>query len=725
MKTSKIRRSILVFIATLVVAISVFTQPVAATSEDVINISTVSLKDKCGLRTSSVLPLQEVNPNYIFPRKNDSFSKGSAIYNSPWDRYSTRYYYNQLNDKEKRFYDYLDAMCSSFLNESKDCQEYQNKYYTDLVLVPGLNQEDMWKVVRIFYYSNPQYYFLNLGNVISGLYLGNTYACLEVYEKFASGTERKKATDVIEKTVKDWYAKINLNASEVEKEKQIHDIIVSKTQYIAGAFDQSIYSTFVQGQTVCAGYAQAFQLLCNGAGIDCAMVTSTYIQNNESTGHAWNKVRINDSWYEVDCTWDDTIREGEISYIYFNRSCDTVINELDLGGPAHREDELWDDFEIECTIDTGSTHKSPGTVQTPSKTVQAPTINYIYNDGSTTITFTTEPKDAKIYYTIDGSEPSEAYSKAYRYNKDKPLTIDAKKTIKAIAVKNGYRDSTISSSKAEVKYFYAYAPVFTNEPSGFTCYYGSTGNKIGVSVATTGMGKLSYQWYQSSTKSYKGKAIKGATKATYSPSSLKPGTYYYYCIVTNTDNAAMKIQEATSKSAIAKITVIKTPISKVSIKGVSAKTYTGKAITQKPKITYGSLTLTKGKDYTISYSNNKAVGKAKVTITGKGNFSGKKTVTFKINPKGTVFSSKSIGKKRVILRWKRNSTVSGYQIQYAANTKFTSAKTKQVGSNKTTSLTISNLNSKKTYSVRIRTYKKVSGTMYYSSWSKPVKVKVK
>lgn len=58
--------------------------------------------------------------------------------------------------------------------------------------------------------------------------------------------------------------------------------------------------------------------------------------------------------------------------------------------------------------------------------------------------------------------------------------------------------------------------------------------------------------------------------------------------------------------------------------------YTGNAITPAITVTLDGTTLTKNKDYTVSYSNHIAVGTAKVTITGMGNYTGSKTATFQI-----------------------------------------------------------------------------------------------
>lgn len=73
-----------------------------------------------------------------------------------------------------------------------------------------------------------------------------------------------------------------------------------------------------------------------------------------------------------------------------------------------------------------------------------------------------------------------------------------------------------------------------------------------------------------------------------------------------------------------------TNIADCTISSIAAQTYTGSAIKPTVTVKNGSTTLVSGTDYTVSYSNNTNVGTATVTITGKGNYTGTKTATFKI-----------------------------------------------------------------------------------------------
>lgn len=171
------------------------------------------------------------------------------------------------------------------------------------------------------------------------------------------------------------------------------------------------------------------------------------------------------------------------------------------------------------------------------------------------------------------------------------------------------------------------------------------------------------------------------------------------------------------------------PVSKLTVSlSKTSCTYTGEAV--KPSVTVkdGSVELVKNTDYTLSYSKNTAVGTAYVTIKGMGNYSGSVKKSFSIVPKTTAVSGASSKKsKQLTVKWKKNTTGSGYQVQVAANKSFTkNKKTKTVTKNSTVSTTLTGLKAKTKYYIRIRTQKVVGEKTYYSAWktySKTVKTK--
>ena len=150
----------------------------------------------------------------------------------------------------------------------------------------------------------------------------------------------------------------------------------------------------------------------------------------------------------------------------------------------------------------------------------------------------------------------------------------------------------------------------------------------------------------------------------------------------------------------------------------------------KAKLTYKSnnrsVTVDKNGKVTIAA---KFAGAATITITSsatKNCKTAKKNITVTVNPSGTSLTKcTNIKKRKADIRWKKNSYVTGYEIQYCTSKTFKSGvKKKVITKSSTTKYTAAGLASKKTYYVRIRTYKTVRGKKYYSSWSRLKAVKI-
>ena len=166
-------------------------------------------------------------------------------------------------------------------------------------------------------------------------------------------------------------------------------------------------------------------------------------------------------------------------------------------------------------------------------------------------------------------------------------------------------------------------------------------------------------------------------------------------------------------------------ISRAKVTVASKVTFTGTS--RKPAVTVklSGKELVKNTDYTVKYSNNKAIGKATVTITGKGKYTGVIKKTFKIVPMKQVITSVTAKTKAFAVKWTKDLNVNGYQIKYSTKSDFSGGKSVYVKKNTTVSKTFTGLTAKKTYYVKVRSYKTVNDTKYYSSWSSAKKVKTK
>ena len=121
----------------------------------------------------------------------------------------------------------------------------------------------------------------------------------------------------------------------------------------------------------------------------------------------------------------------------------------------------------------------------------------------------------------------------------------------------------------------------------------------------------------------------------------------------------------------------------------------------------------------------KGCGRATVTIKQKGKAAQKVYIT--IIPSAVSVSAKSPKAGQMLISWKKNSSASGYQIQYSEGKEFAQGVTRTgtTKSNKLTKTTVKNLKRGTTYYVRVRTYKKASGGKVYSAWSKVKAVRIK
>ena len=202
-----------------------------------------------------------------------------------------------------------------------------------------------------------------------------------------------------------------------------------------------------------------------------------------------------------------------------------------------------------------------------------------------------------------------------------------------------------------------------------------------------------------------------------------PGKHDDIDITTFEEGEGFRIAVDRNTILIAKGKILYAPLSYATIT-VKNQTYTGKVLTPDVTVKLGDVKLRKGTDYTVTYSNNKAIGTATVTIKGKGGYTGTCKATFKINPKSTSGLKLTAGKK-ITASWKKTSGVTGYQIQYGMKKNFSDAKTVTVKKAPTVKKTLSGLKAKKTYYVRVRTYKTVKKVNYYSAWTSAKKIKTK
>ena len=229
-------------------------------------------------------------------------------------------------------------------------------------------------------------------------------------------------------------------------------------------------------------------------------------------------------------------------------------------------------------------------------------------------------------------------------------------------------------------------------------------------------------------QTYTGKALKPVVTVKYGKTKLVKGTDYTVSYKNNKEagTATVTLTGKGDYTGTRKVTFTIKPakLSKCTFSALKDAVYSGAA--KKPAVTvkFGATKLKKGTDYTVAYKNNIEVGTATVTLTGKGNFTGTKKLTFAINPKNVSISKLAAGTKQLSVQWTAREDVTGYEIEYGLNSKLKDGTTVKVKKAATAKKVIKGLKSGKKYYVRIRAYRKVGRKTYWSAWSKTKSTKV-
>lgn len=206
-------------------------------------------------------------------------------------------YYAMLDDKGKHVYRQIYANADAV--------------YPSFMPVEEVTSAQLRNIFAAVYNDHPELFWLETAYACKYIITGQ---CVEIdlqFNRTAQGLDSAK-TSFNEQAGGIIAGAQNLSDN-YSKEKFVHDQLLDRISYSAGAeMNQSAYSALVNGQTVCAGYARAFQYILQQLGIPCY-----YCTGYAGESHAWNIVQLSDGYYNVDTTWDDS---GAGKYDYFNKT---------------------------------------------------------------------------------------------------------------------------------------------------------------------------------------------------------------------------------------------------------------------------------------------------------------------------------------------------------------------------------------------------------------------
>lgn len=238
-----------------------------------------------------------------------------------------------LNEAEAVWYHDMERILGSFGEKVRLSEES---------LQAGLAEDDIDRIFQcvlndhpeLFYVEGYSYVKYSRGDKLRAIEFSGTYSV----DRETAVLHRQEIEDAAEKIL----AGISAEASDYDKVKYVYETLITETDYeLQSPDNQNIYSVLVNHRSVCQGYAKTTQYLLNRLGVECTLVLGT-VENGE--GHAWNLVKIDDSYYYVDTTWGDASYQlGEtntasdfampaINYDYLNITTQELLRTHTIGG---------------------------------------------------------------------------------------------------------------------------------------------------------------------------------------------------------------------------------------------------------------------------------------------------------------------------------------------------------------------------------------------------------
>lgn len=168
------------------------------------------------------------------------------------------------------------------------------------------------------------------------------------------------------------------------------------------------------------------------------------------------------------------------------------------------------------------------------------------------------------------------------------------------------------------------------------------------------------------------------------------------------------------------------PEKKIASVAFSKKAYVYNGKTKKPavKVKDAQGKVIPAKEYTVKYpKGRKKVGTYTVSVKLKTGAKNTVKAAFRIIPKTTQIRSLSKGRNSFTVKWfRKGPQVTGYQVQYSTSKNFNNPKSKRIKGYNHNTKKVKKLGKKKTYYVRVRTYKKIGNATYFAKWSKVKKI---
>ena len=387
------------------------------------------------------IPVEHTPEIALYGAGNTSPDEQAAY---PEDIYSSTMGYDVLNDAQKSLYRKIKAAAHAFYTGTAAAEGVS--YGSDEEKLPcfaivsntdsSLSNEDTVKVISMFRNDNPMYFFVGNTYLYSmdydfeteENYVGAVYiACVEEY---TSGTARQAERRALETQITAVREQVEAQDTAWAKARAANDWLCNSLTYAydaSGNPDDSMASHSIVGAfderycaAVCEGYAKAFQLLMNAAGVANAYI----IGLGNGGGHAWNMAQMDDGYYYYfDVTWNDSTSSDK----YFAAG-ETSFSKNHT--PNTADGERWD-----YLYDLPDVSEDDGTDETGTVLTEEDFTYQLYTDHAVLTAYTGEDVFVSVPEEADGL-PVTAIKGAFAGNTAVQL-VDLPKTVTAVSYGTG------------------------------------------------------------------------------------------------------------------------------------------------------------------------------------------------------------------------------------------------------------------------------------------------
>lgn len=684
--------------------------------------------------------------------------------------FSSNYGYSTLSTAEKTVYNLLKNRLFAFDASTKSavCVETtaNGSYYAEELVDVSSYQMTLSQMERIYFALEADYPMLfwlddTVGYYLDGFLVSSWYIMVE--PDYAQYSVRNSASQSIQKGILPFLEEIDnakaKGADAMELELLIHDMIIDEVDYAynsannpeTAAFAHSVVGVLDGNSStdvVCEGYAKTFQLLATYAGLESIYAVGMSGTGLNMGGHAWNLVKINGSWYNIDLTWDDTNSNTAYdgySYDFFNlvtsifnankdhdyRS-DIFPGMYTVPNATATKEEYYNYFGLRVTAASIATES--GFISLMKNAISSnekrrdnmlrfqcdsadtmETLEAYLQDGSTCNKLYAQLNSNGVKYT------KTAIKEYVNYNQ---LLV----SISKVYVDNMCEGYVFGNPKTDAAVYNWTNRVVTNVTSDYNFTWNGN-SQVTITKGTETLGTYNYTAVTPTIGNiaaveYTGNGICPTVSVVVNGTILQNQKDY---IVEYSNN----VNPGTAKAVIKGIgkyagTLAKTfTIQRRNLANLTATlsaaqyTYDGTAKTPEVIINNSGDTLIAGKDYTVTYKNNISPGQACAVITGIGNYQNSKTLTFTIVPgKPTSLKLSSGTGKTLSFSWKKQTGASGYEVSLYKGT----SKVKVTTTTKTT-YKFTKLKTNTQYTFQVRAYKTINGSKKYGSASSKLVVK--